>query len=135
MRFVKNELGKEFIMPLKVNRKVSLIEEGTVLNKLVGIDSLELGESTLVSIQGLDFPLRLVRQVFKNGDGSTGVLYLVSSNIELTDEEIKTIYKRRWKVEIYHESLKSNASLAKSPTKTPRPRQIIFLPHFVHIYG
>jgi len=30
------------------------------------------------------------------------------------------VYQRRWKVEEYHKSLKSNASLANSPTKTTR---------------
>jgi len=29
-------------------------------------------------------------------------------------------YKKRWKVEVFHKSLKSNASLAKSPTRTLR---------------
>ena len=36
----------------------------------------------------------------------------------LDHERLSTIYQKRWKVEEYHKSLKSNASLAKSPTKT-----------------
>ena len=120
MMFIKKELNKDFIMPVKINRKVALSEEDKASGRFVGIDSLELGESKLVWLKGLDFPLRLVRQVFKNEDGSTGVLYLVSSDIELTSGQIKTIYQRRWKVETYHQSLKNNASLAKSPTKTVR---------------
>jgi IS4 transposase len=35
-------------------------------------------------------------------------------------ERLTTIYQRRWKVEEYHKSLKSNASLSKSPAKTIR---------------
>ena len=31
---------------------------------------------------------------------------------------IATLYKKRWRVEEYHKSLKQNASLAKSPTRT-----------------
>jgi len=120
MRFVKREIKKDFVMPIKSNRKVALSEKEQAAKHFVGIDSLKLGENTLVWQKGLDFPLRLVCQVFKNGDSSTGVLYLVSSDIELTNEQITTIYKRRWKVEVYHKSLKSNVSLAKSPTKTPR---------------
>jgi len=119
MRFII-ELKKDFIMPLKSNRKVALSADDKAAGKFVGIDSLELGEGALVWLHGLDLPLRYVRQVFKNEDGATGVLYLVSSHIELTNEQITTIYKRRWKVETYHKSLKSNASLAKSPTKKPR---------------
>jgi len=40
--------------------------------------------------------------------------------VTLDYERMTTIYQRRWKVEEYHKSLKSNASLAKSPTKTIR---------------
>ena len=29
-------------------------------------------------------------------------------------------YKKRWQVEVFHKSLKSNANLAKSPTRTLR---------------
>jgi len=120
MLFVKHVAKKEFIMPQKGNRYVALSKENKARGRFVRIDSLELGEGKTVWLQGLDFPVRLVRQVFKNEDGSTGTLYLVSSDLELTDDQIITIYKRRWKVEEYHKSLKSNVSLAKSPTKTPR---------------
>ena len=33
---------------------------------------------------------------------------------------MKTIYQRRWKVEEFHKSVKSNLAFAKSPTKTVR---------------
>ena len=66
-------------------------------------------------------PVAIVQQVFKNEeDGSEGVLYLVSSDLTLDYDCLTTIYQRRWKVEQYHKSLKSNASLEKSPTKTIR---------------
>lgn len=120
MCFIKNEMKKDFIMPLKENRKVALSDEKLAAGEFISIKKLELGEGILVRLEGVDFPLRLTRQVFKDEDGSTGVLYLVSSNIELTDEQIATIYKRRWKVEELHKSIKSNASLEKSPTKTVR---------------
>jgi len=120
MIFVKIECKKHFIAAVKGNRKVALSETDKKLGKFVRIDSLELEEGKTVWLESLDFSLRLVRQVFKNEDGSTGVLYLVSSDPELTDEQITTIYKRRWKVETYHKSIKCNASLAKSPGKTSR---------------
>lgn len=119
MFFIKTH-GIDFIMPLKDNRKVALSEEDKSVGKFVGIDSLELGEGTIVWLKGLEFSLRLVRRIFKNGDGSTGVLYLVSSSIGLTNEQVATIYQKRWKIETYHKSLKNNASLAKSPAKTTR---------------
>jgi len=119
MNFIK-AINKNFIMPIKSNRKVALSDADKALGIFVGIDSVKPGENILVRIRGVDFPLRFVRQVFKNEDDSTGILYLVSSDIELTNEQITAIYKRRWKVETYHQSLKNNASLAKSPTKIPK---------------
>jgi hypothetical protein len=55
---------------------------------------------------------------FTNKDGSTGVRYLVTNDLTLNTDTILTIYQKRWKVEEYHRSLKQNASLAKSPTRT-----------------
>jgi hypothetical protein len=65
-----------------------------------------------IYLEGVEFPLLLVRQVFTNEDGSTAVLYLVTSDMTLGYENITTLYQKRWKVEEYHKSLKQNASLA-----------------------
>ena len=46
------------------------------------------------------------------------MLYLVSSDTDLDQAQMTTIYQRRWKVEEYHKSLKQNASMGKAPTKT-----------------
>ncbi len=62
----------------------------------------------------------MCKQVFTNKDGSQGVLYLVTSDTTLHGCDIQAIYQKRWKVEEYHKSVKSNASFAKSPTKTIR---------------
>jgi hypothetical protein len=35
----------------------------------------------------------------------------------------RDLHQKRWKVEGYHKSLKSNAALAKSPTRTFRTQQ------------
>jgi IS4 transposase len=122
MRCVKEELKKEFIMPLKANRKValSLEEKKRGEYEQVALVELEPGTVREIHVEQVEFPLLLVKQVFNNEDGSEGVLYLVSSDVTLDYERLTTIYKRRWKVEEYHKSLKSNASLAKSPTKTIR---------------
>jgi hypothetical protein len=60
----------------------------------------------------------LIKQVFANEDGSTGVQYLVSSEMTLAFDQITAINRQRWNVEPYHKSLKQNASLEKSPTQT-----------------
>jgi hypothetical protein len=56
-------------------------------------------------------------QIFKNKDDSIGVLNLVCSDLTCEVESVTTIYKKRWKVEVFHKSLKTNAGLAKSPTR------------------
>lgn len=120
MMFVKHDLERDFIMPLKTNRKIALSLEAKQQGQYTRIDSLALEPDTRMTIylESVDFPLLLVKQVFTNEDGSTGILYLVTSNLELTADEITTIYGKRWNVEPYHKSLKQNASLSKSPTKT-----------------
>ena len=45
-------------------------------------------------------------------------MYLVSSDTDLDQAQMTTIYQRLWKVEEYHKSLKQNASMGKAPTKT-----------------
>ena len=73
----------------------------------------------LVYLRSVKQAVLVVKQIFTNKDGSQGCLYLVSSDTSLNYEQITTIYKRRWKVEEYHKSLKQNTSLGASPTKTP----------------
>jgi len=120
MMFIKHDLKKDFVMPLKANRKVALSEQAKRDGQWVRIDSLTFEPNTTqeIYLESVDFPLLLLKQVFANEDGSTGILYLVSSDMSLTFEDITTIYRKRWNVEPYHKSLKQNASLEKSPTHT-----------------
>src|SRR6266498_4320471 len=120
MLFIKHDLDKDFIMPLKANRKVALSEQAKRDGQWVRLDQVALESNTCVEIylESVDFPLLLLKQVFVNEDGSTGVQYLVSSDMTLTADAMTTIYRKRWNVEPYHKSLKQNASLEKSPTQT-----------------
>lgn len=68
--------------------------------------------------KGLTLPVKLARQIFTNKDGSSGVLYRVCSKLAAEWDEITAIYQKRWKVEVFHKSLKSNAAFAKSPAHT-----------------
>jgi hypothetical protein len=43
---------------------------------------------------------------------------LVSSDVTLSFDQQTKLYQRRWSIEVYHKSLKQNASLEKSPTRT-----------------
>jgi hypothetical protein len=120
MNYIRLKLNKHFIMPLKENRKVALSEEDQKAGKFIKIKNLALERGATVWLEDVPFAIRLVRVVFKNEDESVGILHLATSDLELTDDHVLTIYQRRWKVETYHKSLKYNVSLAKSPTKTPR---------------
>jgi hypothetical protein len=120
MKVIKRELDKDFVMPLKSNRKVALSRDAQQQGRYQAVATLELepGAVREVWLEGVDFPLVLAKQVFTNGDGSTGTLYLVSSDTTLDFGQITALYQTRWKVEEYHKSLKSNLALAKSPTRT-----------------
>ena len=120
MKLVKTQLERDFIMPIKTNRKLALSLAAKQQGQYVRVDTLDLEPDTCLTVyvEGLEFPLLLVKQIFTNADGSVGMLYLVTSDIDLTYDHMTTIYGKRWNVETYHKSLKQNASLAKSPTKT-----------------
>lgn len=117
MRCVKHDMNADFIMAVKGNRQVALSHQDKLKGKYVRIEALELEPCSIKEVwfEQVDFPVLLTRQVFKNEDGSHRILYLVSSDLDLTYEQIKAIYQKRWKVEQYHKSVKSNACFAKSP--------------------
>jgi len=122
MVYIKKKSGKEFIMPIKSNRKIAMKREDKIYEKYVTVSSLELKENTIYKIylEDVPFALYLAKQHFKNEDGTEGVLYLVTSDNTLTYQQIIALYQKRWKIEVYHKSLKKNASLCKSPARMAR---------------
>ena len=95
-------------MALKTNRLAALSLEDKMEGRFVRIDSLEIESNTIkqVYLKGIAFPLTLTKQVFTNNDGSIGVLYLISNDINLTYDQITTIYQKRWKVEEIHKLIR-----------------------------
>jgi hypothetical protein len=120
MKYVKLTLKKDFIMPLKSNRKVALSEHGKRGGRYLAVNTLELQANAPceVWLEAVPFPVLLIKQVFTNEDGSTGVRYLVTSDLTLSNDRIARLFQKRWGIEVYHKSLKQNASLEKSPTRT-----------------
>lgn len=114
------EKDKHFIAALKDNRLVALTEQDKKEGRFVRISQLELTDQQAVRgwLKGFPQEVLLVRRVFTNKDGSIGLLNLVCSDLTCNGEQVATIYQKRWKVEEFHKSLKSNAGLAKSPTRT-----------------
>jgi hypothetical protein len=116
MKFIHG-LGKYFIFDLKSNRLAIIGDRNQGnwdnINKL----DLQAWTPTKAWLKDLEIEVLLIKQVFTNKDGSIGVRYLVSNNLNLTREDFTDIYKKRWSVEEYHKSLKQNTSLSKSPTR------------------
>jgi DDE superfamily endonuclease len=134
MAFIKVEMQKDFIMALKSNRTVAVSLEDKRQGRFVRVDALPLEENTVlpVYIKGLAFPVIVAKQVFTNKDGSIGILYLASSDLQLTYDRLTTLYQKRWTVEVFHKSIKSNTGLARSPTRTVRTQSNHF---FASIYA
>jgi hypothetical protein len=121
MKFIRHQLDKEFVMPLKENRKLALSAAQKQLGQYVTVSTLELAAATTLQIwlEEVDFPLALTKEVFTNKDSSVGIRYLVASDLTLSFDQLTKLYQKRWSIEVYHKSLKQNASLEKSPTRTP----------------
>lgn len=117
-----NNLNKNFIIGVKSNRTVALSESGKISKKLVQVSSLDMrdGESKSVWLKDVGFMVVLIKKVFKNEDGTMGSLYLITNDIQHDADYLYQIYQKRWKIEVYHKSIKQNTSLAKSPTKRVR---------------
>ena len=121
MKLIHEQMEKYFILALKSNRLVALSLADKQQGRYVRIDSITWSEKPVQGwVKGLEFPVLLHRQIFTNKDGSTGTLYLITNDLDATATTIETIYKKRWKVEVFHKNIKSNTALAKSPTKVVR---------------
>jgi hypothetical protein len=104
MKVLHEGLEKNFIMPVKSNRKVALSLNNKQHDEYQTVSSLTLEANTVtqVYVEQLAFPMLLVKQVFINEDGSEGVLYLVTDDLTLDYAAITTLYQKRWGVEIDH---------------------------------
>jgi hypothetical protein len=140
---VKLDLDKEFITPLKGNRKVKLLE--TAGSTLQAVESLELveGKPYLARLEGVPFDVTVVKLVFlltrqhlagcsrfKHENGHQGVLFLCSSETGLSGEEIRLGYQKRWPVEEQHKSGKRPKPVrcwcgAKKQVRTRRLRKLV----------
>ena len=113
---------KHFVAVLKENRLVALNQADKAQGRFVRVDSLQLADKQAVRgwLKGFEHEVLFVGRVFTNQDGSTGRLSLVCSALTCDGERVADLHQKRWKIEEYHKSLKSNAALAKSPTRTLR---------------
>lgn len=112
---------QSYICPLKSNRKLALSINEKKKGKWYKLeeitDKLETQQTLPVWLEGSTHMSYLTKQIFTNKDGTKVVMYLITNDQNLTKDQVHTIYHRRWKVEEFHKSLKSNLGLEKSPTK------------------
>ena len=120
MIFIEEELKKKFVMSLKSNRKVALSLECQKAGNYVGIESLELKESTEIYLEGVIFPLRICKKVLKNQEDKEVAIYLITNDLNLNADKMLELYRKRWNIETFYKSMKSNCSYSKSPTHTVR---------------
>ena len=97
MNWLKLTLGREFVMALKGNRLVALSDTDKRNGQFVPLSELDwnVGQTRQVYLKGIAFPVVVTRQRFTNQDGSTGILYLVSSDTSLSYFDLITIYQKR----------------------------------------
>ncbi len=121
MRFIRQK-QKIFIFDMQSNRLTVFNEADRQAGNWTRIDELRIPNNKLVQVwlKDLEFPVLLTKQFFTNKANSTGERFLVSNDLSLTDDQLTTIYKKRWSVEEYHKSLKQNVSIGKSPIRTEK---------------
>lgn len=119
MEFIHYDLNKKFIFGMKKNRLIAFSEKARKKGQYHNLSSLHFqdGEKRVVYLKDLAFPVALMTKIFKNEDGSTGILHIVTNDLDNDAERIYEVYQKRWRIEEYHKSIKQNTSLEKSPTK------------------
>ena len=134
MTYVKHKLKKDFLFVIKSNRLVAISMDDKLQGKFINIKNVDFSKHCPLEVwvKGLDFPVLLHKQVFTNKDDSSGILYLACSDLSCDKDTLETIYKKRWKVEVYHRTLKQNGNLAKSPIRKVRTQSNHI---FMSIYG
>lgn len=122
MAFIHSTLKKYFIFSIKSNRCVAMTYQDAKSGQFQQVNSLDWkeGDCSTVYLKDIAFPVKLLKKVFTNEDQSTGTLYLVTNDLSIDTDRIYKVYQKRWKIEEFHKSVKQNASLSKSPTKTIR---------------
>jgi len=122
MTFIHEKQQKFFIFGIKSNRCIATSTQNAKSGQFQQAKSLdwEDGDCNTVYLKDIAFPVKLLKKAFTNEDGSSGVLYLATNDLSIDANRIYEVYQKRWRIEEFHKSVKQNASLSKSPTKTVR---------------
>lgn len=125
MEFVHYDIKRFFVFGIKANRLIAFSKEERKKGQYHNLNSLNFkdGEKRIVWLKDVAFPVALITKIFKNEDGSTGILHIVTNDLNSDADRIYEIYQKRWRIEEYHKSIKQNTSLEKSPTKVIRSQK------------
>jgi len=109
-----NKLDKKFIFGIKSNRNIYNTIDEREQNAKTKLSESDLEEEHIIPVflNFIEFQVRIMKKVFKNENGTQGTLYLVTNDANLSAEELYSTYQKRWKIEVYHKSLK-NRSLSQ----------------------
>lgn len=127
INFIRS-LNKHLIGAVKTSLEVAVSAQNRANGKFVKIGELDLkvGVPMKVYIRSVKEPILVCKDIFINENASQGELLLLSTNVTDSFQQIISTYQERWGVEDYHKSLKNNASLSKSPTRTLQTQQTHF---------
>lgn len=125
MKYISCDLKKKFIFGIKSNRLIALSKSDRKKGQYQLLSSLNIKdkETKKVYLKDIPFPVKLIKKVFKNENGTTGSLFLITNDLSIDADQIYNLYQKRWRIEEYHKSIKQNTSLEKSPTKVPRSQK------------
>ena len=92
-------LGHHFVFAIESSRTVALSDADRAQGRFQSVQSLVFADTQplRVYLRAVREAVLVTRQVFTNQDGSQGMLYLVSSDTDLDQARLTTIYQRRWK--------------------------------------
>jgi hypothetical protein len=121
-------IKKDLIGAVKSNLEVGLSKSDRANGRFVKISTLSLNPGDLrgVYIRSVEQPVLIGGAIFVNKDGSEGELHLLCTDLTKTYQFILSTYQEQWGIEDYHKSLKNNASLQKSPTRTVQTQRTHF---------
>jgi len=93
-----------FITRLKSNKIIYIEGKKHILSEL----GLKEGESVVCEIKGIRKALKILRFCHQNED-----YYIVTNDLETTDDKLKQEYFDRWGVEVFHREAKQKLGLEK----------------------
>lgn len=118
INFIKLELKKDVIMGYKGTTHLFLSKEDRAKGINIDVEGLTDKECILVYINSVEFPLKISKHILKDQNDKEVALYLVTTDLTLDAENMLKLYRKRWKIEEFFKSMKSNCSYSKSPTGT-----------------